>query len=205
MFWNEEVGIRGAVPPTDASAKLIEIGESIRIGSVDQNRVSIRHVDSVFNDRRCKEKIDFTLSKTVKNGIDVVGVHLSMNHTKSYCRNEFLDCLGAAVDRLDAVVNVKSLSAARQFPHDRILNEFGVGLGDDRFDRQPILRRRVDHRHIARMDEGHVERAGDRRCRESQAVDAHFEFFQVFFRSDPKSLFFVDDDESQIFELDVLR
>ena len=71
---------------------------------------------------------------------------------------------GAFVDRLDAVMQVIDLSAAREFPPDGLEDDLIVVLEDKRLHGIAILRRLFDRGHIAQTREGHVERARDGCC-----------------------------------------
>ena len=61
VFRNEEIGIGGAVPSPDAAAELIEVGEAIGVGPVDEDGVGIGDVDAVFDDGRGEEDIELAL------------------------------------------------------------------------------------------------------------------------------------------------
>src|SRR5947208_3196928 len=62
----------------------------------------------------------------------------------------------------------------------------------------------VDDAQVADADQRHVQRAWNRRCRETQNIDQLAKFFEALFVHDAKAVFFVNDDETQIAELDVL-
>src|SRR5207237_7506865 len=75
------------------------------------------------------------------------------------------------LDRLDAVVQVEGLAAARVLAVERELDHLLVVLGDRRPDRPPSLGRRLDDRDVPQARERHVQRARDRRRRESERGD----------------------------------
>ena len=88
-----------------------------------------------------------------------------MRHSDGDILAELLLQLGGAfVDRLDAVVQVIDLPAAREFPSDGLEDDLIVVLEDERLHGIAILRRLFDGRHIAQARKGHVERARDGRC-----------------------------------------
>ena len=62
------------------------------------------------------------------------------------------------------LVDKKCLAAARKLAHKRVLDHLRIHFGDDRFDGQTVLRRRINDGHVARMDKRHVECARNR-CR----------------------------------------
>ena len=81
----------------------------------------------------------------------------------------------------------------------------GVELDDVGLDRQAILRRRLDHRHVADADQRHVQRARNRRRRHRQHVDLLAHLLDALLVRDAEALLFVDDQQAEVLELHVLR
>ena len=50
----------------------------------------------------------------------------------------------------------------------------------------------------------HSQRTWNRRCSHGQHIDIHSELLQLLFSSDTKALFFVNDHEAQILEVNIL-
>ena len=71
---------------------------------------------------------------------------------------------GAFVDRLDAVVQVIDLPAARKLPPDGLEDDLIVVFEDEGLHGIAVLRRLFDRGHIAQAREGHIERARDGCC-----------------------------------------
>ena len=67
------------------------------------------------------------------------------------------------LDALDAVVDEEDLPAAIDLAQDRLADQIVVELADVGADRQALLRRRLDHAHVAHVGQRHVQRARDRR------------------------------------------
>ena len=79
-------------------------------------------------------------------------------------RDALLDLRGALVDRLDPVVQVIDLPAARKLaPHGLVQNAV-LMLEDKGLHGIAVLRRLLDDGHIAKAGQGHIERARDGRC-----------------------------------------
>ena len=111
----------------------------------------------------------------------------------------------AMPDGIDAVVHEINLPAARQFQLDRGFDHVRRERRDHRMNRQAILGRRLDHRQIAQPEQRHVQRARDRRRAHGDGVDAFADFLEPLFVLHAEALLFVDDDEPEIFPLDVFR
>ena len=109
------------------------------------------------------------------------------------------------VDRLDAVVDEVDLAAAFHLGADRPLDHCLVELDDVGLDRQAILRRRLDDRHVADAGERHVQRARDRRRRHRQHVHALAHLLDALLVRDAEALLLVDDEQAEVAELHVLR
>ena len=108
-------------------------------------------------------------------------------------------------DRFDAVVDEVDLAAARELVADRALDHRRIELDDVGLNRQAILRRRLDDRHVADADERHVQRPRNRRRRHRQHVDALAHLLDALLVRDAEPLLLVDDEQAEILEQHVLR
>src|SRR5690606_26452668 len=61
----------------------------------------------------------------------------------------------------------------------------------------------LDDRHVAHAGDRKVERAGDRGCGESEHVDLASQFFESLLVGHTKALLFVNDQESELVEVDI--
>ena len=109
------------------------------------------------------------------------------------------------VDRLDAVVEVERLPAARMLALERRLDQLVVVLADRRPDRAPAARRRLDDRDVAKARERHVERPRNRRRGEREHVDLEPQRAQQLLLRDAEPLLLVEDDEPEVLRDDVPR
>ena len=109
------------------------------------------------------------------------------------------------VDRLHAVVDDINLAAALELKVDGILDNGGLELHHDGLNRQPVARRRLDNRHVAQAAERHVQSARNRRRSHRQDVDLFLDLFEPFLVSNAEPLFFVNNHQTEILKLDVLR
>ena len=88
---------------------------------------------------------------------------------------------------------------------DRRADHVLIELDDVRLDRQPIARRRLDHRHVADADQRHVQRPRNRRRRHRQHVDLLAQLLDALLVRHAEPLLFVDDEQAEIAKHDVLR
>ena len=89
--------------------------------------------------------------------------HLPVAHADAGLRDQFLDHRRPRPDRVDAVVHEVHLAAARQFQLDRGPDQLRIEGATTVWIGQPILGRRLDHRHVAQAQQRHVQRARNRR------------------------------------------
>ena len=67
-----------------------------------------------------------------------------------------------------------------------------------------VLRSFFKHRHITDSRHRHVERSRNRGCRQGQHIDSGEKRFEFFFLSNSEPLLLVNDDKTEITELDIL-
>ena len=104
--------------------------------------------------------------------------------------------MGHGFDGQHAIVQEENLATAIDFPLHRVPDNALVILGDDRFDGQAIMRRRLNGAHVARASQRQVKRAWDRRGAEGEHIDhlaEHLEFLLVQY---PEALLLVDHHEA---------
>ena len=150
-------------------------------------------------------------SKHVRLAVDELGhhlfqfvaVHLAVADDDARVRHQRCDAFGHGVDVDDAVVQVKNLASAIELALDGVANDALVVLRDDGFDGQTVLRRRFDRAHVARAGEREIERARNRRGAEREHIDELAQQFEFLLVHHAEALLLVDDDQAEIFELDV--
>src|SRR2546429_499379 len=84
--------------------------------------------------------------------------------------------------------SVRDLAAAVQLAVDHLRHELVVVRGDVRLDGLPVLGRGLDHAHVADADDGHVQRARDRRGRQREHVKARAHALEPLLLHDPEPL-----------------
>jgi hypothetical protein len=201
----QEVRVRPPRRAAHATPELVELGEPERVRPVDDDRVRVRDVEPRLDDRRAHEDIRPAAGERDHHPLELALPHLAVTHHEPDARQHLAELLGLGLDRLDPVVDIEDLSATIELAQDRVADEPGRRLRDPGLDRQAVLGRRLDHRHVADPGEGQVERPRDRRRRQGDHVDLAPELLQALLRRDPEPLLLVDDDEPEITEPDVLR
>ncbi len=112
--------------------------------------------------------------------------------------------MGHLVDILDPVVDVIDLPAPVELLPDGGGDELGAERGHDRVDGQTVPRGRFDQADIAEPGQGHIEGAGNRGGREGQDVDRSPEALDLLLVAHAEPLLFVDDEQSEVLEKNVL-
>ena len=74
----------------------------------------------------------------------------------------------------------------------------------DRLDRHAVAGRRADQRKIAHAHQRHLQRARNRRRREREHVDRRAHLLEALLVHHAEPLLFIDDDQAEIAEDDVL-
>ena len=130
-------------------------------------------------------------------------VHLAVADAEARLRHELAQLVGEAVDVVDAVVDEVDLAAAVDLAQDHLADELVAGRGDEGADRQPGLRRGVDHADVADAGQRHVQRARDRRGAHGQHVDLGPQLLEELLLAHAEALLLVDDDQPEVLEADV--
>ena len=130
---------------------------------------------------------------------------LAVDDQEAQLRAELPQLLGRLLDRLDAVVEVERLAAARRLALEGDLDELLVVLADVRADRAASLGRGLDHADVAQARERHVQRARDRRRGQREHVHLEPQLAQELLLRDAEALLLVEDDQPEILRGDVAR
>ena len=108
------------------------------------------------------------------------------------------------VDGHDPVVQEKHLAAPVQLALNGVADDPFIVLRDDGFHRQPVLGRRLNGAHVARAGQRQVKRPRNRSGAEGQHVHQLAEQLELLLLHHAEALFFVDDDQSQVLEPNVV-
>ena len=109
------------------------------------------------------------------------------------------------LDRLHAVVQIEDLPAACKLAPDGFADDDVVMLEHIGLHGQPILRRLIQHGHVADAAHRHIQRARDRRCRQRQHINVLRHLLEFFLLRNAEALLLVHDEQTEILELHVGR
>ena len=134
------VGALAAAP--DAAADLVELGEPEVVGVLDDQRVRGGDVDPRLDDRGAHEHVGVAAQERHHARLELGLLELAVGDLEAHLRAQPAQALGDLVDRLDAVVHVERLAAARALALERLAHERLVVLADVGAHRAAALRRR---------------------------------------------------------------
>lgn len=199
----EKDGVGLSISTTDSSSQLVEIGEAKAVGAVDEDGVGIRDIDAGLNDGGGEENVGFAFDEFIHDHLELIFFHLAVADDYFCRRNEFIETFGEFVDGFDSVVEEEDLAATVQLILDSLFDDALVVLINGGFDGVTIGGGGVDGGHVAHAHEGKVEGAGNGSGRESEDINLAEAFFEGFLVFDTKTLFFIDDDETEVLIADV--
>ena len=114
------------------------------------------------------------------------------------------EAVGHAVHVLDARDDAEDLAAAEALALDRLADDHAVEGGDEGADGEAVDRRGGDQAHLAHAGQGELQGARDRGRGQGEDVDVGLQRLQLFFVGDAEMLLLVDDQQSEVGELDAL-
>lgn len=200
---DHEVGVGAFAAATNATAQLVEVGEAEAVGAVDDNGVGVGDVDAGFDDGGADQDVGFGVDEFLHDAFEDFGLHLAVTVEDACFGAELLQFGLHVLDAGDAVVQEKDLPAAVDFVIDGFANDAFVVTADGGVDGSAIGRWGVEGGHVPGTEQGEIEGAGDGGGAEGQNVDEAKQLLEFFLMFDAEALFFVDNGEAEIFELDV--
>lgn len=200
----KEIGVGLAVGSPDTAPKLVELGEAELVGIFDDEGVGVGDIESGFDDGGADEDIDFALDESDHDRFEFFLVHLSVTDGDTGLGDEFLDFVRDVIDAINAVVDKEDLSASGEFSEDGFANDFVGFWTDEGAHRETTGWGVVDERHLSDVHEGHAEGARDGGGAHGENIYIDADGLEGFFVFDSELLFFVNDEESEIFEFELV-
>ncbi len=188
-----------------AAAELVQVGQAVAVGLVDEDRVGVGNVQPALDDRRGQQHVELVVDE-IEHHLFQLAARASGRGRCAMLASGTICCSRSATFSMscDAVVDEEHLPAAVQFAQHRVADQLGVEAGDARFDGQAVFRRRFQVRDVAQAQQRHVQRARDGRGRHRQHVDGLPERLEPLLHLHAEPLLLVDDHQAQVVELHVL-
>ena len=149
----------------------MEVGESEVMGTVDDDGVGIRDVDTILNDGGREQHIVVVIGEVEHNLLEFLRFHLSMTDGHTGIRDILMYHLGNMSEIADAVVDEIHLSVARHLEVDGIRDNlrsecmylclYGIAVGWWC----------LDDTQVAGSNERELQRTRYRSCRHGESVD----------------------------------
>ena len=168
---DQQVAVRAVLVAPHAAAKLVQIGQPVAVGLVDEDRVGVGNVQAALDDRRGQQHVVAAVDETEHHLFQLVLVHLAVADGQPGLGHDLPQPPGEDFDVLDAVVDEEDLPAAVQFAQHGVADQLGIEASHAGFDGQAVLRRRFQVRDVAQPQQAHVQRSRDGRGGHRQHVD----------------------------------
>ena len=115
------------------------------------------NIQAIFDNCSANQNVEL-VPHELQHGFFQLGfAHLAVAHADARLRHQFLQHGGARPDGIDAIVQEIDLPAAGQLQLERGADQLRLKRRHHGVDRQPVLGRRLDHRHIAQAQQRHVQ------------------------------------------------
>ena len=200
----EEVGIGPLTTSAHPPSKLVKLSEPEQVGTSHHQGVDRRHVDPRLDDGGADEHVSLPIGEVEDDLLKGPFVHLPMRDGDSRLGDEGSDPPGRIVDVRHPVVHEEHLALTQELASDGLGDSPLVGLPDIGQDRSTVGGGRRDHRQIPDPRQCHLQGARDRAGGQGEHVDPCRHPLDRLFVRDPEALLFVDDQEAEILEVDVL-
>ena len=193
-----------AVGTPDPAPQLVQVAQPKLVRLVDQDGVGVRDVDAAFDDRCGDEYVVRAIDETSHDVFEFLALHLAMSNPDSYVGAQALNHARHFLDVAHAVVHEVRLSATADFVGDRVTDDFFVEAADDGVHRMPVGRWGTDDAEVAGAHQGELQRPWNGGRGKCECIHVGLEGLQLVLHADAKLLFFVDDEQPQVLELDAL-
>ena len=200
----QQVTERLLVSTSYPSAHLMQIAQSEILRLIDDDGVGIRNIDTALDDGRCQQDIVIIVHKIEDDLFQFLRLHLSVSDTNPAIRDIPLYHRLQFRQILDAVVHEEHLSVTAHLKIDGLGNDLLVERMYFRLDRITVGWRSLDNRQITRSHQRELQGTRNRCSRHGQGIDIHLQLTELFLHTHSEFLFLIDNQQSQILELDTL-
>src|SRR5882724_8238985 len=119
----QQVGVGAAIRPANASAQLVQLGESQTVGAVDENCIAQRDIKAVLDDGSGNQDIRFVMHELEHHFLQFAFRHLAMPYDDLRPWHQRLKFSGNLPYVVHAVVYEEDLVVALEFLLDGGLDE----------------------------------------------------------------------------------
>ncbi len=190
--------------PADPAAKLVQVGQAVLVGLVDEDGIDVGDIEPRLDDRRRDQDVEIAPDEPEHRLLERLAPHLAVPDGDPGRGDDPLDAVGNEVDVVHPVVDEVDLAVAIQLAMDRPLDRRVIPPLDPGLDRLAVGRGCFEIRDVADAQQAQVQGPGNRRGREGQDIHRGAERLEPFLVLDAEPLLLVDDHEPQILERHVL-
>ena len=169
---DQQVAVGPVLVAPDAAAELVQVGQAVAVGLVDEDRVGVGDVQPALDDRRRQQHVELAGRRSRASPLPARARPSGRGRCRSAPRARSAAAAWPRRSMSWTRLWTKKICPPR-FSSRRTAWRISSASNrvDARLDRQPVLRRRLQVRDVAHAQERHVQRPRDRRGRHRQHVD----------------------------------
>ena len=198
---DEQVAESLAVRASHAAAHLVQVAEAKLLRVVDDHRVGVGDVQAVLHDAGGHQHVDVALQEAHQRLLGLLAVHAAVGHRHPCVGHQTLHQARHLGQVLHAVADEEGLSATAHLVHDGVAYQLFAEVAQLGLDGLPVGRRGLYDAQVAGTHQRELQRARNGGGRQRQAVHTHLHLFQLLFHADTELLLLVDNQQSQVLEL----
>ena len=192
--------VRAAYTP----AQLVQLRQPHFVRVMDNDRIDISYIEARFYDSRRDQNVNGSVDEIHHDLFQFIFIHLPVRKGYLRLRNKVHDAARHIRDVLHPVVHIVHLTTPGQFPADRLPHQFLVKFHDVSLDRNTLLRRFLQDRHVPYADQAHMKGPRNRSGCQCQHVHILPKLLDLLFMGNAKALLLIDHQEAQIPETHIL-
>ena len=183
---------------------VLELSKAEHVTTFDDEGVDLGKVQTRLDDRGCHHDVVLAVPKVDHHLLELSLRHLSVSYDIPGVGHQLLKTNDSAIYRLNTIVDIEDLALSEQLAS----NGRGYGLlvvwPDVGEYRMPVFGWSAYVGNVADPRQSHFQRPRDGRRGKREHVHTNLETFDRILRRDAKALFFIDHQQSQALEVDVL-
>ncbi len=199
-----EIGIGAQLGPPDAPAQLVKLGKAEDIRAVDDDRVRAGQVEPAFDDRRGEQDLVLAFVERTHALFDLAWRHLAMRGDELHFGDALMQPVGQFLHVRNPRDDDETLPTAMVLAQQCFAHHHVVPFHHICADREPVDGRGLNGRKLTQAGHGHLQGARDRRGGQGQHVNIRAHRLQTFFVTHAKVLFFINNQQAEVLELDRL-